>query len=88
MERDAKDRREHDIEEPDRYEQVQEHEGARDSTKDMQSYQAPEVELEAEEDKLTPEEYVPATTWDGLEHLGHKGHWADLPPTAVDTYKS
>jgi hypothetical protein len=49
-----------------------------------------------------PQEYVPADTWDGLEHLGHKtvitkknkdkeekfgGHWADLRPEPEDSYE-
>ena len=47
-----------------------------------------------------PQEYVPAETWDGLEHMGHKvtiskkkeenfeGHWADLPPRPEDSYEA
>ena len=47
-----------------------------------------------------PREYVPAETWDGLEHMGHKvtiskkkeekfeGHWADLPPRPEDSYEA
>ena len=47
-----------------------------------------------------PQEYVPAETWDGLEHMGHKtsideekqvrfeGHWADLPPKPEDSYEA
>lgn len=47
-----------------------------------------------------PQEYVPAETWDGLEHMGHKtsrdqmsrvrfeGHWADLPPKPEDLYEA
>lgn len=47
-----------------------------------------------------PREYVPAETWDGLEHMGHKvskgkksevkfeGHWADLPPKLEDSYEA
>lgn len=30
--------------------------------------------------------YVPATTWDGLRHVGHKGYWRDLPPTPADSF--
>jgi hypothetical protein len=33
-------------------------------------------------------EYVPAETWDGLEHVGHKGHWRDLAPEPVDEITS
>jgi len=31
-------------------------------------------------------EYVPAETWDGLEHVGHKGHWQDIPPKPEDVF--
>ncbi|OAG39462.1 hypothetical protein AYO21_06290 [Fonsecaea monophora] len=31
--------------------------------------------------------YVEATTWDGLEHVGHQGHWRDLPPNPKDDYE-
>lgn len=30
--------------------------------------------------------YVPADTWDGLQHLGHKGHWSEMPPTPLDVF--
>lgn len=32
------------------------------------------------------EEYQPAETWDGLRHIGHRGHWRDLPPRPQDEY--
>ncbi|RMZ76669.1 hypothetical protein DV738_g4815, partial [Chaetothyriales sp. CBS 135597] len=32
-------------------------------------------------------EYKPATTWDGLMHVGHAGHWQDIAPTQHDTYE-
>ena len=32
------------------------------------------------------QEYKPAQTWDGLEHIGHKGHWKDVAPTLEDEY--
>lgn len=39
----------------------------------------------------TPEahsaEYVPATTWDGLEHIGGTGHWSETEPTSHDVYQ-
>lgn len=31
-------------------------------------------------------DYVPAETWDGLEHVGHKGHWRDIPPKPEDDF--
>jgi hypothetical protein len=30
--------------------------------------------------------YKPAETWDGLEHVGHLGHWRDIPPRPIDQY--
>jgi hypothetical protein len=37
-------------------------------------------------DEGVDSEYVPAETWDGLEHVGHKGHWQDIPPKPEDTF--
>jgi hypothetical protein len=31
--------------------------------------------------------YVPAQTWDGLRHIGHRGHWKDIAPTEADEYQ-
>jgi len=31
-------------------------------------------------------EYIPAKTWDRLEHVGHKGDWWDIPPTVADEF--
>lgn len=31
-------------------------------------------------------DYVPATSWEGLERVGHLGRWADLPPSVEDSY--
>jgi hypothetical protein len=46
------------------------------------------VEEESQELKAGSEEhYIPAETWDGLEHMGHKGHWADIPPKPEDSYR-
>ncbi|OCT50896.1 hypothetical protein CLCR_08635 [Cladophialophora carrionii] len=39
------------------------------------------------EEGVSMEPYVEATTWDGLEHVGHQGHWKDLPPDAKDEYE-
>jgi hypothetical protein len=33
-------------------------------------------------------EYVPATTWEGLDRVGHLGRWNDLPPKTEDAYTS
>ncbi|KAL3463163.1 ribosomal subunit 39S-domain-containing protein [Aspergillus heterothallicus] len=32
--------------------------------------------------------YEPATTWEGLQRVGHLGAWSDLPPSAADAYTS
>lgn len=54
----------------------------------------PELEYVAEE-QLTaaseaptaePTEYVPATTWDSLEHVGTSGKWWEYPPTPADQF--
>lgn len=37
-------------------------------------------------DDYVPREYVPSETWDGLEHVGHKGHWRDTAPTPEDDF--
>ncbi|WEW59061.1 hypothetical protein PRK78_004529 [Emydomyces testavorans] len=33
-----------------------------------------------------PEKYIPATTWDGLEHVGTSGQWWEYPPTREDRF--
>ena len=48
--------------------------------------QPPEEAVPAE-DAVPMEPYVEAATWDGLEHMGHQGHWRDLPPDPKDNYK-
>lgn len=32
-------------------------------------------------------QYKPATTWDGLTFLGHKGHWKEMPVREEDEYQ-
>lgn len=44
------------------------------------------VEAEEEDFDLNPQQYVPATTIDGLERMGHLGRWSDFPPTEDDEY--
>ncbi|RMD41668.1 hypothetical protein DV735_g3430, partial [Chaetothyriales sp. CBS 134920] len=48
-------------------------------------YAANEADVDADIDEYA--EYKPATTWDGLMHIGHAGHWQDIPPTQHDTYQ-
>ncbi|RDW60389.1 uncharacterized protein DSM5745_10847 [Aspergillus mulundensis] len=33
-------------------------------------------------------EYLPATTWEGLDRIGHLGRWNDLPPNPEDAFTS
>jgi hypothetical protein len=37
---------------------------------------------------LTSEEVVRAENWEGLEHVGHKGHWRDIPPGPQDHFEA
>ncbi|KAL1986805.1 hypothetical protein VTN96DRAFT_5458 [Rasamsonia emersonii] len=59
---------------------------------DVEQKQEPEPEKEVEQLSETqaeiapPQEYTPATTWDGLERVGHLGRWSDFPPTEADEY--
>lgn len=51
--------------------------------------QQPFEDDEPTEDDASPlrtGEYVPAENWQGLEHVGHKGHWKDVAPTKADAY--
>ncbi len=38
------------------------------------------------EEEPVGKEYKPADTWDELRHVGHKGHWQDLPPIPADEF--
>ena len=31
--------------------------------------------------------YVPAETWDGLEHVGFSGHWSERPPRPEESFQ-
>lgn len=56
-----------------------------------ESYEEVDPTQMAEASEKMPEEaqdYVPAETWDGLEHMGHEGHWADVKPRPEDRYQS
>ncbi|KAH8432595.1 mitochondrial 54S ribosomal mL50 protein [Aspergillus melleus] len=43
---------------------------------------------EAVEDAAAGDAYEPATTWEGIPHIGHLGEWTDLPPSEADGYDS
>jgi hypothetical protein len=49
-----------------------------------------EVTQAAETENVVPEDttYEPATTWEGLQRVGHLGRWSDLPPKEADEYNS
>ncbi|PYH93502.1 hypothetical protein BO71DRAFT_399718 [Aspergillus ellipticus CBS 707.79] len=49
--------------------------------------QAPEP-APVEDLPLVDDSYEPATTWKGLERIGHLDRWNDAPRTEVDTYES
>lgn len=42
--------------------------------------------LGEERPPVNMELYNEAQTWDGLEHVGHKGHWKDLPARPEDEF--
>lgn len=61
-----------------------------------ESKQPIEPEVNVEEAVPLPEEatlsadseYVPATTWEGLERVGTTGQWWEQPPSQNDTFYS
>ncbi|KIX94693.1 uncharacterized protein Z520_09739 [Fonsecaea multimorphosa CBS 102226] len=60
------------------------------SSKSLLSRFQPPTQRSPTEEAETPapiEQYVEATTWDGLEHVGHHGHWRDLPADPKDNYE-
>jgi len=38
-------------------------------------------------DTVPVQSYVEAQTWDGLEHVGHRGHWKDIPAKPQDQFE-
>ncbi|KAL3478235.1 ribosomal subunit 39S-domain-containing protein [Aspergillus californicus] len=42
----------------------------------------------AEEPVSADSTYVPATTWEGIQRIGHLGRWNDLPPSEADAFNS
>ena len=44
------------------------------------------LDVEEANTSIPHREYQPAETWDGLQHVGHKGHWRDLAPRKGDEY--
>lgn len=51
---------------------------------------AEEAAKEEEEEDLdfTSDDYEPASTWKGLDRIGHLGKWTDLPRKERDTFTS
>lgn len=61
----------------------------KDAEEEEQQQQEALEEVPEEEylgDIAPPDAYVPATTWDDLERVGHLGRWSDFPPTDGDKY--
>ncbi|KAL2828752.1 glucosidase II beta subunit-like-domain-containing protein [Aspergillus cavernicola] len=51
--------------------------------------QAAETENAAVDEAVPADSaYTPATTWEGIQHIGHLGRWDDLPPREADAYNS
>ncbi|EIT79620.1 hypothetical protein AO1008_04648 [Aspergillus oryzae 100-8] len=47
-----------------------------------------QTQVENEAELASAEAYEPATTWEGLQRVGHLGRWSDLPPSDADAYES
>ncbi|KAL4900503.1 hypothetical protein BDW74DRAFT_182594 [Aspergillus multicolor] len=60
--------------------------GAPENGEDAENQAAAESGDVAEE--VIDGEYVPATTWEGLDRIGHLGEWTDLPPNSEDAFTS
>lgn len=56
---------------------------------DADAQQVSEADIDSDEfaDIAPPDDYIPATTWDDLERIGHLGKWSDYSPKKEDTYK-
>ncbi|KAL4944215.1 hypothetical protein BDV06DRAFT_210424 [Aspergillus oleicola] len=62
-------------------------EGGEDSRqRPAETKQAAKEEEPVEE--VTSGDYEAATTWEGLDRVGHLGRWKDLPPKKADAYNS
>lgn len=48
------------------------------------------IETRDGEQEVVPEnvdtDYVPVTSWEGLQRVGHLGRWSDYPPSEGDVY--
>ncbi|KAL4930695.1 mitochondrial 54S ribosomal mL50 protein [Aspergillus undulatus] len=47
-----------------------------------------EAATEEAVEETTSGDYIAATTWEGLDRVGHLGRWKDLPPKEADAYNS
>ncbi|KAA8642132.1 hypothetical protein EYZ11_008962 [Aspergillus tanneri] len=54
-------------------------EAAEESTQPIEVHQ---------EDIAGADTYEPATTWEGIDRIGHLGKWSDLPSSEADTYNA
>ncbi|KAF3491121.1 uncharacterized protein GIQ15_00638 [Arthroderma uncinatum] len=58
-------------------------------SREPESHEVPEEPVQAATAEASAEpvgDYVPATTWDGLEHIGSLGEWWDKPATEMDRF--
>jgi hypothetical protein len=60
----------------------------REDTTDDQMFSASEELAEMERDLPPMEKYVPAETTDGMEEVGHLGHWTSFSEQPQDQYSS
>ncbi|KAL6234667.1 hypothetical protein BDW75DRAFT_240883 [Aspergillus navahoensis] len=66
----------------------QEPEGDQRTPAEDQAAAAEDTALADVTEDVPSREYVPATTWEGLDRIGHLGRWNDLPPKTEDAYTS
>ncbi|KAL5337073.1 ribosomal subunit 39S-domain-containing protein [Aspergillus crustosus] len=55
---------------------------------DLEKSQGAGSEAVAETAEDLDSTYEPATTWEGLQRIGHLGRWNDTPPTEADVFTS
>ena len=66
--------------------QQQQQEGGEEQVRSQLEVQEGQQEGAEQDSAAVGAEYVPATSWEGLERVGHLGRWADLPPSVEDSY--
>lgn len=61
-------------------------EGAEQQQQVKSQLELSEEEAHAGETENQDAEYVPATSWEGIERVGHLGGWKDFAPVEGDVY--